>query len=234
MLIKWIIREEDYMKKRGFTLAEVMIAMALIGVISSLTIPTFIANSRNKTNATRLAATVSMVESAFTAMIAGETVNDLSETAFGASQSEENLGKYIKLSGSKTALADFYGTSSPFVTLERAGSQPAVTRIFQAKNGALLIYNADAVSAATAESNDSPVPGSLGRLTIDVNGAAKPNVWGRDVFYFRIGNDGILYPAGGDNFTKLDSTGSAFNCTPGSRDQGCTARLVENGYEVDF
>ena len=40
------------MKKLGLTLAEVMVALALIGVITSLTIPTFVSSNKNKTNET--------------------------------------------------------------------------------------------------------------------------------------------------------------------------------------
>lgn len=222
------------MKKRGFTLAEVMIALGLIGVIASLTIPTFVANSKNRANAAKLATTVSAVENAFTSMIATEAVNDLTETDFGSARTETNFGKYLKLQGSDTTLASYYGTANPFVTLSKTGSQPTVTRIFQAKSGALLIYNDSSVAAAADDSH----PGSIGQLTIDVNGSAKPNVWGRDVFYFRIGNDGLLYPAGGDKFKAIDSTeGANMSCTDGTngtKNQGCTARLIENNYEIDY
>ncbi len=216
------------MKKRGFTLAEVMIALALIGVIASLTIPTFISGSRNRANAARLATTISAVENAFASMIASEAVQDLTETEFGSAQTEANLGKYLKLSGSGGNLATYYGTNAPFRTLNRANSQPAVTTIFQGKNGALLIYGAHNIAAAEGH------PGSIGRLTIDVNGSAQPNVWGRDVFYFRIGNDGMLYPAGGQRFTAIDPTGAGFSCSGNVRNQGCTAKLIEDNYEVRF
>lgn len=218
------------MKKRGFTLAEVMVALALIGVIASLTIPTFIANSKNRANATKLATTISAVENAFTSMIATEAVNDLTETDFGTSKSEANLGKYLKLDGSETTLTSYYGTDSPFMTLKRAGSQPSVTRIFQAKSGALLIYHDSNVNAP----NDNSHPGSIGHLAIDVNGTANPNVWGRDVFYFRVGYDGILYPAGGSKFSAMDADGKNMGCSGETMNQGCTAKLIEDNYEVRY
>lgn len=217
------------MKKRGFTLAEVMIALGLIGVIASLTIPTFIANSRNKANASKLATTISAVENAFTSMISAEMANDLTETDFGSDKSEANLGKFLKLDGSTTTLNSYYGTGSPFTTLSKAGSQPAVTRIFRTKNGAFLIYN----DSAIAVPDDDSHLGSIGQLTIDVNGSAKPNVWGRDVFYFRVGNDGILYPAGGDKFKAMEPD-SAMSCSGTTKNQGCTAKLIEDNYEIKY
>ncbi len=218
------------MKKSGFTLAEVMVAMALIGIIASLTIPTFISSSRNKANAAKLATVVSSVENAFTSMIASEAVQDLSETKFGADRSENNLNNYLKLAGSNTQLTSYYDSATPFVTLNKTATELPVTRVFQTKNGALLAFN-DSVVAAPA---DDSHPGSIGQLTIDVNGKAKPNVWGRDVFWFRVGNDGLLYPAGGDKFAKMDQNGKNMSCTKESRNQGCTARLIENNYEIDY
>lgn len=219
------------MKKRGFTLAEVMVALGLIGVIAALTIPIFVANSKNRANAAKLATTVSALENAFTSMIASEAVNDLTETSFGLARTETNLGKYLKLQGSNTTLNSYYGTASPFVTLSKSSSQPTVTIIFQAKSGALLIYDDSLVAAAADDSH----PGSIGRLTIDVNGNAKPNVWGRDVFYFRIGNDGILYPAGGDKFKAIDpAVGNSMSCSGTTKNQGCTAKLIEDNYEIKY
>lgn len=217
------------MKKFGFTLAEVMIALALIGVIASLTIPTFVANSRNRANASKLATTVSAVENAFTSMIASEAANDLTETRYGSEPTEINLGRFLKLSGTDT-MAGLYGENTPFVTLNRTATALPVSNIYKMKNGAVLFFNAANVDPAEDDSH----PGSIGQLTIDVNGSALPNVWGRDVFFFRIGNDGILYPAGGEKFELMDDNGANMSCEGNNKNQGCTARLIENNYEIDF
>lgn len=217
------------MKKRGFTLAEVMVALGLIGVIAALTIPTFVANSKNRANAAKLATTVSAVENAFTSMIATEAVNDLTETDFASARTEANLGRYLKLQGSNTTLTSYYGTATPFLTLSKASFQPLVTRIFQAKSGALLIYRDSVIPVPEDDSH----PGSIGDMYIDVNGPAKPNVWGRDVFAFRVGNDGLLYPAGGEKFALMETAGVITPCNTISS-YFCTARLIENNYEVDY
>lgn len=232
------------MKKRGFTLAEVMIAMALIGVIASLTIPTFISSSRNKSNATKLATLVSATENAFTSMIAAEAVHELSETAFGQSQTMVNLGKYLKLAGSETRMTKYYNSDNPFITLNKGAMAGfSVTRIFETKNGALLIYKSNPVARDGYEALGGTVGSSIGTLVIDVNGSAKPNIWGRDAFYFRIGDDGILYPAGGLNFSVLednsidnlwDKEGSKYVCLPKNKNIGCTACLIENNYEITY
>ncbi len=39
---------EDVMKHRGFTLAEVLITLGIIGVVAAMTIPTLIANTNSQ------------------------------------------------------------------------------------------------------------------------------------------------------------------------------------------
>jgi hypothetical protein len=62
------------------------------------------------------------------------------------------------------------------------------------------------------------------RIYIDINGEGnKPDAYGVDKFRFAIGNNGTLYPAGGDIYKKMYPTD-----TEGS----CTATIVKNGYTI--
>ncbi len=82
-------------------------------------------------------------------------------------------------------------------------------------------------------------------MIIDVNGAAKPNMIGRDIFFFQLGSDGVLYPFGGRDVAKyeqgsVDRTWNGvggWSCTDNTKSNfgvGCTARLIENGYNMDY
>lgn len=245
------------MKKFGFTLAEVMVALALIGVITSLTIPTFIASNRNRTNGSKAATMISAVENAFTSMIAAEAVQNLSETDFGRIHSAANLGRYIKIQNSSEDMLDYYGADNPFrlISINERWNNFTAEIIYETKNGALLIFDDDPKIVSQDDINDTggTIDSSLGFLTIDINGSEPPNVWGRDAFYFAIGNDGLLYPAGSKNFSILESEGDTatntwdsedadagndhstdFRCNDEFKGVGCTARLIQNNFEVDY
>ena len=66
------------MKKLGFTLTEVLITLAIVGVISALTIPTVISENKKQANVAKLATTMSAIENAFTSMIIKEASIDSS------------------------------------------------------------------------------------------------------------------------------------------------------------
>lgn len=91
-----------------------------------------------------------------------------------------------------------------------------------------------------------------GLVQIDINGDAKPNVWGKDLFGYYIAQDGKLYPYygkdraiynSGSNWksNKLYWRNSRMLC--GGDDinksilvsgEGCAARIMENNWEHDY
>ena len=278
------------MKKKGFSLTEVLLSVLIIGVVSSITIPTVAKNYKFRTYAKKLAVVKADVETALSSMIATEGVNDLSETTFGrfyissASASEiDFINNQILLANSlpkghaitgfaidpiedpedqegvgptKTAalnqfrrhfkveevgsINDFYNNNPEFAfsfNLISGGMiGVAETGAFRLKNGVFLIYE----SGFVERDNIS----SIGKMYIDVNGSSTPNTIGRDIFVFRVGNDGILYPAGGRTYSILESgvdshlwttdNNTDYGCNNNAMGLGCTARLIENGYNVDF
>ena len=236
------------MKKFGFTLAEVLVTLGIIGVISALTIPTFVSNSENRAHAAKLSATITAVEDAFSSMMASDAVQEFAETEFVQAPTAANLGLHLKLSGNAASIGDYYGASPTITTLSSPGASllPDFDIIFQLKNGALLFYDESenaTISVEDAEADGLVINESVATLAIDVNGDEGPNRWGRDIFQFMVGNDGILYPAGGlayarikeNNVSNVWSNNGSLSCIPGgSRTEGCTARLIENNYKIDY
>lgn len=214
------------MKKFGYTLAEVLITLTIVGVVAAITIPTFVSNSRNKANASKLSTVISAVENAYTTMMAAEGVNDLTETVY-YSIPEDNVGRIAELS-------KYLKTSS----------NDSDAKVCIMKNGVRLEFNYEETGEITeteAKDNGFAPFESIAQLEIDVNGSTnKPNQFGRDKFLFQIGSNGTLYPAGGKAYTLLisgaktwDESGD-YQCTEGKITEGCTARLIEEGFQVNY
>lgn len=213
------------MKKIGFTLAEVLVTLSIIGVVAALTLPGLVTSHRNQVNATRLASTVGILENAFSNMLVQEGVDSLFETQAwrnavnanvetGQRLFAGNLGRYLKHNGFRTSdeVRNAYennitgiGAQGNHASCWRSGnltcgSAKTSNQFISLKNGALVAIH----TLASNNDEEDRIRAAGGRLVneaadvmIDVNGPEEgPNIWGRDNFNFYLGHDGVLYAAG--------------------------------------
>ncbi len=92
---------------------------------------------------------------------------------------------------------------------------------------------------------------AVASLVLDVNGPKGPNVVGRDLFLYIVGDDGMLYPYGGADYAVCNSSGCKYEnlescsdywknesgyapCTKSSDGTGCAARIMEEGWEMRY
>lgn len=163
------------MKKSGFTLAEVLVAMGLIGVVAAMTIPTFVMNGRQQANDAKYLSTIADLENAFGSMITKEAVDGFSETKFYGSMTKANIEKYLKVTNEKTSNSGFYGTASPFKYKQcKETLTVSPSSILELKNGSYFIIV------------------SKTKGYIDVNGKTKPNCLNRDLYEVKLDDNGLF------------------------------------------
>lgn len=105
------------MKKRGFTLAEVLIAMGVIGVIAAMTIPALMTNYREKEWEAKLKKTFSIATTACERMLVEENVAHADETALYSQPSNaDTIRRYFKVlrTPTTTAATGTTGASAAF------------------------------------------------------------------------------------------------------------------------
>ncbi len=210
------------MKRKGYTIAEVIITLAIIGVVAALTIPPFVTNYRKQSYATSLSKAVANFENAMTTTMMRDGVNDLFSTnAWKASAANfsNNLNFAIKSS-----------------------SVSGSTKIISLKNGAvyrITTQNSDGNAKKELEvlNAGTNMTAKAGEVTIDINGDAKPNTIGRDQFKYLIGSDGILYPLYSKDWAVY--TGKTYSepkteCVNNKKLDYCGAYLQLNGYKMDY
>ena len=266
------------MKKFGFTLAEVLITLGIVGVVAALTAPALVTSSRNQANAARLSVVMSNLENAFTSAIVQENVDNLYGTSMwkdapvNAGNSGNipsfvgNLGRYLVVNGYRNSDGEYYGTNDTCAMSNNGGKSEncvsggnyrfgGVGQAFAitTKNGATVFIRTFAAPANFEAQKEAAIAAGSSYYTnaadvmIDVNGTAAPNTFGRDMFFFQVGENGILYPYGGRDVSRIEGVagtwsdaGTRFSCTNESKGtanvagMGCTARVIDEGYQMNY
>lgn len=84
-------------KKSGFTLAEVLITLGIIGTVAAMTIPTLMTNYQKQVWESKLKKIYSITTNACERMLIEENVSRVNETAVYGEISNDNLRKYFKI-----------------------------------------------------------------------------------------------------------------------------------------
>lgn len=244
--------------KKGFTLAEVLITLVIVGIIAAVTIPTIIAEHRKQVLIEQLKVAVSVFAQGFKQAMVDDGVSDLRDTRFYKAcdaQSTEHfewndncrpyLKKYfnvIKIESvdDMKALGD---TVNIITDTAKCKELVGVTNKWYYlndkskcrgwKNLAITLANgirADLYLSSTGS-------WSAGSMTaLDVNGSKPPNTWGRDTFSFYIGLNGNMIPSyGREHFQRLsEANGNSFEDYiqnyHWSRNDVCSSTTTEEGY----
>ena len=275
------------MKKLGFTLAEVLITLGIIGVVAALTAPALVMSGRNQSNAAKLSVVVSNLENAFTNAIAQEGADNLYGTRMWAVECAENgvcvdatdndetkarfvgeLGRYLVVNGFKDSDTEYYqdvggfhpmtatGATNSEISIASFGGTGQMFPILTKNGAAILIRTYNYQNTLNAQREAAIAVGctyytNAADIAIDVNGTEAPNTLGRDIFWFQLGENGIIYPVGGRDVARLEagSGGGIWDAEIANRDSctdaskgtnenlmgmGCTARVIEEGYQMNY
>lgn len=182
--------ERGFMIKKhsAFTLAEVLIALTVIGAVASLLIPKLIYGLRTKQAKARFNTAYSMAAEALTKM---------------------DSNNIPLKSAHYPNVADFYNVMRPyFKGIQNCGTtlcnpMPAYPSNVSSKGGFLLNNNmfvfledgADIANSVNAQEEITPAeaPQSVIVLTIDINGNREnPNLRGQDIFSFEIDGEDLI------------------------------------------
>lgn len=226
--------------KKGFTLAEVLITLGIIGVISALTLPMFTVNAKYQALASKISSTLSSVENGFAAMMSADSADDMTETNYWRNnKSTGELAEFLKVEEVSAPYASCETLSGTTINL-------SPNKTYLMKNGAVIMiqYKEASLTEAQRLAKGASVAQFLAQVDIDVNGSEKPNKYGRDVFRFGLGSNGHLYPCGSLNYSLLTNgdkslywkttTENDAKCNDTNKSVACTARLIEENFKINF
>lgn len=217
--------------KKGFTLAETLITLGIIGIISVLTLPTLISNYKTKVQIAQLQKVYNQLSNAALTAIAEENVNSLDETDYLSSigNAIDFFKKYLKVSKvCGTNVTDCVASSYKSLDgTETFSLSDSTTQCVMLNTGAALCVP----SAFYGDNIDDH--GNIS-VIVDVNGQGSPNTNGRDLFQFDLYSDGVI----GTSYMAQDYTSSGEACeaykSTGGYGGSCFAKVIADGWKMDY
>jgi len=178
--------------KNGFTLAEVLITLGIIGVVAALTLPQLVANYQKQVTVNKLKVAYSIL---YQVVEESKKDNgDLSTWSLSLTN-DEFANRYILPYLKGWSKYDKYYRVSRFASTPNSGLTFNWGRkLYALSNGMVIFPNNDC--------------GQILQIVVDINGNAKPNMMGKDVFIFSISKyKNILTPYGNhSNVVRSKST----------------------------
>ena len=174
------------MRKLGFTLAEVLITLGIIGVIATLTMPTLMSNTAEREYSTALKKAISALTEAIQMNVALENTSfdelydasDIGGTAKADLDTEANSLSAFLLNRMQTerfvAIDDACDSSGNGAgCLNYSGKHVGDSAMFFRDGSAIIFLSTDTIDSATCPEYDGV---QCIKVIYDVNGTKKPNL----------------------------------------------------------
>lgn len=207
--------------KEGFTLAEVLITLGIIGIVAAMTLPSLVNKTHNQEYVAAFKKVYSELSQVYM-LIKAENGGTFEGLCKSSNDYYTLFAKYLKKvkickAGSsigKCWAKDWYYSSGNKVYTSESSSSSLIL-----PSGASMLF------LYLSENCDSPNELKenigCGRIRIDINGTKKPNVVGKDIFDFYVTKDALI------------ARGSQKTNTSQTSDWGKAAYILQTG-RIDY
>lgn len=242
--------------KNGFTLAEVLITLGIIGIVAAMTMPTLVQNHQKRSLEVATQKFYSMMSQAVEQYMVDEGVDDLRNSAIHCSvedcehaqeASNDFIKKYFKVIKECGKDGGCFAEKYIMQNGDEFDQQIEKYYIQWSEKSKAFITN-DGMSILLHLQSDWPL-----LVHVDVNGKKGPNKWGYDLWDMDIFYDGSIdvgsinpecrkgivspdsgYLCGGRGETPSEVREFAFeNCREGGYG-GCFGHFLENNFKFDY
>ena len=238
--------------RTGFTLAEVLITLGIIGVVAAMTIHTLMANYQKTQYVTGLKKFYTNWSSSLSEMATDAgTPGDLSSFQTSANDTTigNNVAAYFKVikncqltaatgcfSHDKASNIDGSGRSIG-LGLDDPSSGGYRFRTLDGMSYWILSSMGGAQNCNTAFGASEPTAHSCFLMAVDTNGDSMPNTEGRDIFWFFVTQKApFLYPRGGALYNPWQTNGcnDGYNSMTNKVGLNCAGRVMEEGWQMKY
>ena len=177
------------MKKFGFTLAEVLTTLTVVGVVATLTLPNIMGKANTTAHAgPKLAKFATSFDQANISLMEANSIDRISDLTTSVQTYIDELGKYLKIT-SQTTVNDGNNKKIPTIILKDG-------------TAAIIAYNPASITDKTKPAYQQ----KLGDIHVDIDGIETTRGYGKDRFSFTLWNDGSLRPKGAAGWDGTDAS----------------------------
>lgn len=209
-------------QKSGFTLAEVLITLGIIGIIAAMTLPTVINNYQKKETVTRLKKAYTIINEAL--ML---SVNQNGEYKYWSTDMKpEDYYKqywfpYINvMTVCDNAFKCGYKNATPWTAIN------GEYRKFAKDEWRIPFLTSDGILYSISVKGGNENANNI--IILDINGKGNPNEIGKDFFILTRDKQGFINGYGYDkSSTEIDK-----NCSKRGNRQYCAAKIIKDSWQI--
>ena len=236
--------------KKAFTLAEVLITLGVIGVVAAVTMPTLIKNYQKKQTATQLKKAYSELSQAIS--VAQKDLGLMEDWDFANFPTDADRVQYFYDNALKPNLKIVKYCAPSSNDCWEDDSYTLTGTKYTPLNNAIQGHNSFITASGYSVFYWLHGGGTGGWFFVDLNGKKKPNMLGKDVFTFMLGNGNSdfrigLHPhgfhykqimtrddiiAGKYPFAVNDDSGGCSKTSTRSPGVSCSALIMIDGWEI--
>lgn len=210
---------------KGFSLAEIVVTLMIIGVIASMTMPSLVGNVNRKEYAARLQSSYSTINQAIAKMEldngpVGKNMYWTDPEQFWPLFAEQF--NTLKVCGLNEA-GCFTDTKLRFLNGEESSNYDGNGYSLRTTNGLSYNYNIES-SPETRGLSDEDKLNIIGRILVDLNSEKGPNKYGEDIFIFCLVKGKGFVPSGTFDNSK---------CARAENGLTCASKVLQEG-KIDY
>jgi type II secretory pathway pseudopilin PulG len=201
--------------KKALTIGELLVTMAILGVIATLVLPRFLKDYHKNLYVTKLKKVTESLENAMNQACVDNNVSYFVQTIYSKSSDGSNQQAFIDKYFKKVTVGK---NEKPFAATYSSISGTSGVANLVAQHGYAKLASGEAISLFCHETTSYCV------FRVDVNSTDGPNIGGRDMFMITI-----------DKATnKLYDNADSAKCTSKVLGEGCFGKLLEDNWEMTY
>ena len=197
-----MLRQKSRNDRLGFTLAEVLITLGIIGVVAAMTLPSLIQKQTEKATVAKVKKAYSVLQQAFIRATQENSTPDIWDM-MSSQYDNPSIVFADKFVPYMNVIVNCIGSDSIFVkkNCTKVLYTSTTYSSFRTGDGSTFIFQNYTDVCNWGAGNTPSLKKICGSIFVDINGVNGPNIMGKDIFEFWLTTNGV-FPTGTKDDTR--------------------------------